>query len=175
MQSPPVALCLGGAACVWDDLERAREIVGEREVIVVASNFAGVSYPGRLDAWVTLHPERMRAWEADRAARKLNTDYLTFSGRALHNTTARLVLDRYRAASGIYAAQVALEVLGACGAILCGVPMDEDAGHIHWPGEWPVLSRYRTAVEAIRAPIKSMSGWTADVLGLPDAEWIEGL
>jgi hypothetical protein len=56
--------------------------------------------------------------------------------------------------------------------------MDEEAGHIHWPGNWTHkhTPRYRAGVEAAKADganIRSMSGWTAGILGRPDARWIE--
>lgn len=75
-------------------------------------------------------------------------------------------------------AQVALEVLGADGVILCGVPLEAGGQHIHWPGEWADVERYRGGflqAKADGANIRSMGGWTAEVLGSVDAEWLAEL
>lgn len=167
-----IALCLGGAKTVWSDLERARELVPDASV--VACNFAGRDYQGQLAAWVTLHPDMLPAWQEKRAKAGLNTDYRAFAHEKRRNGAVEVLPDRWSGSSGLYMAQVALEALGATHAILCGVPMDEARGHIHW-GRWKLVPRYREGVlkaKAEGANIRSMSGFTADVLGTPDAHWL---
>lgn len=174
-----VALCLGGAKTVWEDLERAQALVGDRDHIIVACNFAGVQFRGHLDGWATLHPERMDGWRAERAGRGLNTDFRAFVHALRRNVRdVEVVPELWNGSSGPYMAQVALEAMGASGVILCGVPMDGEAGHIHFPGAWGVADRYRLAIERMKAaglPVRSMSGWTAGVLGEPDAAWLDSL
>lgn len=159
-----LALCLGGARGVWADLEAAERLIGDRPRLVIACNFAGIHYAGHLDAWVSLHPEMYAAWPAQRAG---NADYRTF----LYPDPP----ERWSGSSGLYAAQIALDHLGADKVILCGVPMDADAGHIHWPGDWP-WTRYRAGFEAahpiIGHQVRSMSGWTADTYGRPETDWL---
>src|SRR5690606_11908786 len=85
---------------------------------------------------------------------------------------------RWKGSSGLYAAQVALEALGCRAAILCGVPMDAEAGHITGAAAWPFTEKYRQELldgKTERANIRSMGGWTAEVLGRPDADWIKSL
>jgi len=171
----PIALCLGGAKCVWSDLERARELVGERPVLIVACNYAGIQYPGHIDGWATLHPERFQGWREERAARGFNTDYRAFSYQPQHGCQFEVVRRDYHTSSGVYAALVALKAMQAGGAILCGVPMDDKAGHIHWRGDWVHSHHYLAGIKEVREAgfnIRSMSGWTADLFGLPDADFL---
>lgn len=166
-----IALCLGGARSVWADYARAREMVGPH--IVVACNFSGIRFDGSLDAWVTLHPDRLDGWMKDRAERGLNMDFRTFAHEA---GADEIVAQRWDGSSGLYMAQVALEQMGATGAVLCGVPMEPEAGHIDAAGLWNVRDRYLAGFEAAKAGganIRSMSGWTAALFGEPDAAWLQ--
>lgn len=172
-----IALCLGGARSVWDDLRRARLLIGQAETIIVACNFAGIEFDGHLDAWVTVHPEAFGPWRASRADLGLNADYRAITHKAHPATRTEVVPQTWYGSSGLYMAQVALEVLGADGVILCGVPMEAAGQHIQTPGDWAKPDVYRPAfleAKASGANIRSMSGWTSEVLGRPDAEWLEG-
>jgi len=66
---PPLTTCLvlGSAECLQEDIGAyAGPING-----VIAVNAAGIIWPGRLDAWVTGHPEDMtrKGWLASREAK----------------------------------------------------------------------------------------------------------
>jgi len=174
--SKPIALCLGGALCVWDDLARARALIGDARHIMVACNYAGIQYDGHLDAWVSLHPERMRPWMAERAARGGNSDYRVFGQSRRCNSPGEVISQIWNGSSGLYAAQIALRVLGCGAAVLCGVPMESAAQHIHWPGDWTDPDKYRAGFEQARAEganIRSMSGWTRTLFGAPSRRWIQ--
>lgn len=170
-----VALCLGGALSVWDDLGAALKLVAGRQFIIVAANHAGIEFDGHLDAWVTLHPETFEEWRAERAAKGRNTDY-----RAIVHDHPRGDAQAHKqwgdGSSGMFAAQVALERLDCAGAILCGIPMDADGRHITDPGQpWALTERYRPTFENAKAeglPIRSMSGWTAELFGKPSNRWV---
>lgn len=169
-----IALCLGGAMSVWADLQRAQQLVGAAPALLVASNFAGLQHPGRVDAWVTLHPERLADWMADRALAGRPPARRLFAHETYPGCKVEARPERWAGSSGLFAAQVALEALGATHAILCGVPMDAAQRHIHW-GRWKLVPRYRDGVlkaQADGANIRSMSGWTAEVLEAPDAAWL---
>lgn len=93
-----IALILGGASSVWDEHAAAEDLLC-RGHLVVAANLAGIHYPGRLDAWATLHPELLPGWAAQR---KGNSDFRSF--------TPDDVAERWSGSSGLYAAQVALSI-----------------------------------------------------------------
>lgn len=174
-----IALVIGGAPTVWEELEAAKALVGDRAHVVIATNHAGRFYEGHIDAWATLHPECFEGWRRDRGERGLNTDYraLVFIRRQrLHGTEA--YPQTWGQSSGLFAAELALSVMNCRAVTLCGVPLDTKAGHFHNPGDWPIADRYRQAALEVKAqglPVRSMGGWTAEVLGRPDAAWIKSL
>lgn len=174
-----VALIIGGAQGVWEELAEAIEFLKGRSFIIVAVNDAGHLYEGQIDAWATLHPEFVNDWRAARREAGGNNDYRMIvhaNRRALFDV--EVVPQTWHASSGIYAAQVAIDALGCAGAILCGVPLDPERGHIAADGEWTEFPMYRPGVvkaHAAGAPIRSMSGWSASVLGQPDKAWLKAL
>lgn len=174
-----VALILGGAKSVWDDLERAKALTAGLETIIVAANFAGMFYDGDIDAWATLHPEALAGWRAARADRGGNADYRAFVHANRRNTGGAEVWPmEWSGSSGLYAAQVAVQAMGAAGVILCGVPMEIEAGHFHEAGNWPLVEKYKPAFLAAKEagiPLRSMSGWTLEQFGEPDADWLASL
>lgn len=174
----PLALILGGSLAVWTDLERAQELTLGLDTLIVTTNHAGRLYEGRIDAWATLHPELFAEWAEERAAKGLNTDYRAFAHRKRGDLAAEVHPMAWSGSSGLYAAQVAVQALGASGVILCGVPMEREAGHIVTPGAWTLVEKYKpawlTAKEAA-LPVRSMAGWTAELFGEPDADWIASL
>lgn len=174
----PVALVLGGARCVWSDLERARALTAGLDCIIVAVNDAGCEFKGDIDGWASFHPEKLPDWQGKRALRGLNTDYRTFVHKANGWVKAEIAPLEWSGSSGLYAAQVAVRNMGAVGVILCGVPMEAGGGHIARSGDWPLAEKYRPAFEAAKEaglPVRSMSGWSAGLFGEPDQEWLDDL
>lgn len=172
-----IALALGGAVGVWNDLAAAQAILAGRPYLTIACNDAGAHYPGHLDTWVTLHPEQFHTWRQRRAKMGGNADYRTFTRLGGRSTTdAEIVSERWPGSSGLYMAQIGLDRLGATGVILCGVPLDPDQDHFHRPGAWTDAERYRqgfkAAAKVIGPHLRSMSGWTAQLLGTPSGEWL---
>src|SRR5690606_1278796 len=111
-----VALCLGGADGVQDEWEAAQGLATFD--YVVACNDVGTIWPGRLDAWVTLHPEYLPRWIEQRrangyrdAARYLaHGDYLP---DWMELVEFRFPGQSNSGSSGLFAAKVALIDLGA--------------------------------------------------------------
>lgn len=184
---PRVALVLGGAGGVWRDIDAAMAL-GEYDG-VVACNDIGTAWPGRLDAWVTLHPDKMADWiKAREAAGHPPADrivvYDTYAEREQHRVGLKpdLVVP-YRfpgqqssGSSGLFAAKVALVDLGFDRAVACGIPMDGDRGHFFGGARWNGAQRHRAgwkeALPHIRDRLRSMSGWTSELLGAPDAAFL---
>lgn len=168
-----LAAVLGGARGVWAELEQLESMLGRRPDLIVGTNDAGVIYPGHLDAWATLHHERFAEWRRRRSG---NQDYRAFIHAPRVGVVAEVVPDRWAASSGVYAAQVALSHLGATGVVLCGVPLDPRAAHFFDSAAWTDADVFRRGFEAarpvIRDTVRSMSGWTRDLLGAPDAQWL---
>ena len=168
-----IAAILGGAVGVWSQLAKLREVADVS--LVVACNDAGVTYPGHLDGWATLHPEKFGTW---RARRRGNGDYRAFSIKLAHGCgDTEIVPERWRGSSGLYAAQIALDEFGADKAVLCGVPLiAKDRHFFDRNNEWSDAENYRKGFQAalpvIRDRVRSMSGWTRELLGEPSPEWL---
>lgn len=173
-----IALILGGARCVWDDLRAAKALIGDRPHMIVAANDAGTRYEGDLDAWVSLHPNFFATALPRRLRAGRNKPLIYAPEKHPDTPSIKAVAPRWDASSGLYAAQIALKQLKAKKAILCGVPLDRDAGHIAVAGPWGKPDRYRAglieALPEIEHKVRSTSGWTADILGAPHDEWLGG-
>lgn len=173
-----VALCLGGADSVRDDWARALAL-GEFDFIV-ACNDVGAIWPGRLDAWCTLHPEHLTRWRDQRRANG-HPD----AGRYLVHGDyppdwTELVEFRFpgqsdSGSSGLFAAKAALIDLGADRAVLAGIPLSRTS-HFFDAVQWEAAGGYRTVWEGLRPEyrtrIRSMSGWTEHFFGTPTTEWL---
>lgn len=186
-----IALILGGADCVWEDVGAARALV--RDPVFIAVNDAGAHWEGHLDHWVTLHPEKLvgkyhhtynrdsLSWERQRAERGYPGGYETWSRR--NPGWVDYIIGHWGAgSSGLYAVTVALHL--GLRAILCGVPMDarphfagatgaedEDGNWAEWEQH---RSKWRDKRHVIAGRVKSMSGWTRELLGAPTPAWIHG-
>lgn len=168
-----IALILGGAPSWQREAAEAAALLNRRH-LVVAANLAGIHWGGKLDAWATEHPEHLAMWRSERKGRAA-ARYFVPGGLALCPWAERAA-DRWNGSSGLYAAQVALFELGATAIILCGVPMDSEAGHFVNPGAWAGTSDYRLGFEAALREcggrVRSMGGWTSELFGTPSAAWI---
>lgn len=178
-----VALVLGGAGNLWTDVEAALDL-GEYHG-VVACNDAGAAWPGELDALVTLHAEKAPLW----TERRVRNGYpwpkhilgheglgrvppLCMTG----STDYRFPGQATTGSSGLFALKVALIDLAFDKAVLCGVPMDSAPGHFFdlsaWTGAMSHRRGWHEALPIIKNRARSMSGWTREILGAPEEEWL---
>lgn len=180
------ALILGGAKCVWDDLERAGEF-GPYDA-TFAINDVLAHYKGPVDYAASLHPEHFEKWISERNAKGYPRPhkFVSHSTRA-HNGSGEpfpidLIIDYlWRGASssgstGLYAVKAAL-TLGFTHIVLCGVPMDATQAHFHDRTAWTPANDFWPAwTEALphyAERTRSMSGRTKDLLGEPTQDWLD--
>lgn len=171
-----LAAILGGAAGGFKEL---REIA-HRVDAVYAVNDAAAQYPGALAEFVTLHPEHLSRWLGERRAAGLPEPGDIVAHSASEHVTE---VDDYRwpgmdtsGSSGLFAAKRAL--LKHEHVVLCGVPMDAARGHFFNSAPWTDVEAFREAwrlaLPHLVDRVRSMSGWTADLLGRPDFLWLDG-
>ena len=185
MASP--VLILGGAECVWDDIDALEAMMGVPwpGPVFVANDMGcsaavcppahkGRRWTGRVDGWCTLHAEKMTGWKAQRKAAGLPDGYVTWS------SVKRDVIDRnFQGAtggsSGLYDTWAALMGAHYPRAVLCGVAMDGQKNTFSGR-EWNSYKRYRKGWEremaVLKPRVRSMSGWTREMFGAPTVEWL---
>lgn len=178
------ALVLGGAACVTEDVDAALAL-GEFQG-VVGCNDVGIAWPGRMAAWVSLHSEKLGHWSGQRAMLGLPTHTALYGHRDERRErpkTPSVVLTDFlfegqtdTGSSGLFALKVALVDLGFDRAVVCGCPMTPAGRHFFDDTAWAGAAAHRRgwsqALPMIKDRTRSMSGWTATLLGLPDTAWL---
>lgn len=164
---------MGGGRCIWGDIDALKDFSAAR----IAVNEIGMHYPGRLDHWLTLHPEYMPGWRLWRANHCMGEGYVPQT----HSHIAAPGIDH--AWSGVHivggtgglAAGIVGLLLGYAPVIFAGVPMD-NSGHYFDPpsgttpefGDGAVRSEWAQAIEIAGGRFKSMSGNTRLWCGAPD-------
>lgn len=173
------ALILGSARCLRADIRAALEL-GEFDG-VVACKGAGLEWNGRLDAWVSLHPERMPKDIRQRARLGYPAAARTYGHRRVdgvsHHTQYKFDCQKHTGSSGLFALKVAIVDLGFDRCVLCGIPLDKEAGRIdgrdHWSGSRSFQLGWQQALPLIKDKARSWSGFTGQLLGKPTIEWLE--
>jgi hypothetical protein len=175
-------LILGGASSLGDDLSRASELVDPADCLIVATNDAGVVWPGYLDAWVTMHPVELPWRETFRRERGHPGGYVRVThphpmGLGDREKLADHVLGGWGAGGSAHLATGwALERFRCSRVVLCGVPLDERP-HFNRAGPWASATTYRRGwlddVARLAGRVRSFSGWTAELLGFPDRSWLD--
>lgn len=172
-------LVIGSSLTVWDEIKKAREILEIEDVVAVKR--AGVYYPGFLEAWVTLHPERIPTELAER--KKLGhpqprTIWAHEKREGATNwTDYKFPNQKLSASSGIFGVKVAM-ALGYNRIVLCGISLTYEQGRLDTVGPWKGAGTFKQGFEQAQPHFarftRSMSGWTAKRLGEPTREWLLG-
>lgn len=173
----PTALILGGANCLIEDKLAALELF--EPDMIIGCNHAARDELGRVDHWATMHPELFPLWIRQRTA----------AGRPLeaqlwHARHARLPagiestpIDSWGGSSGMLCVRLAIH-LRCEKIVLAGVPMRKTFSHYDCKLPWFEARQYWSAWERRKAEmadrVRSLSGWTADLLGRPTREWLDG-
>lgn len=174
--SGPRALILGGADTLRADMDAALALFTPD--LVIACNHAGRDHEGPVTDWVTMHPDiRERLWIPARARAGLLPAGQLWHARHRGLWKGSKPVESWGGSSGMLCVAVGFE-LGCSRMVLCGVPMEKRAAHYNDPRPWSEARQYHN-VWTRRAPqlqgiVKSMSGWTRDLLGEPTKGWIDG-
>lgn len=178
------AIVVGCSSFVWSDVKAAQELCTFDKVYCV--KLAAVHWPGRFDTAITLHPEWSEKYKSMRRENGYPMDFETVAplvcemGEHGKHEVDRRVSYRWpgmnaSASSGIYGAKVALED-GHSRVVLAGIPMDVSAGHFTRGQPWKQRDSFMVgfdhAVPKMMGKVRSMSGLTAERLGVPTREWL---
>lgn len=174
-------LVLGGSHRLWEDVAAVESLLGRPwPGLVIATNEAGVSWPRRLDHWVTKHPEDIAAREREREARAAEHGYTSAGYRTWARRNPTLVDEVYEewggSSSGLYAIKVGGEVTGEPSrGILCGMGLDADPHFFDedpWPWAESHWKAFRKHEPKFRGWVRSMSGRTSKLVGMPTLDWL---
>lgn len=168
------ALIVGGAWCVHDDVVAAQSMFTP-DMIIAINDIGGLLQ--RVDHWVSMHPDKLLTeWVSQRSRRG-------FAPAGRYWTAEHLSAPSYfrRVVNpGGGSAGLAVEVARALGAeriVLAGCPL-ESAPHFFGDKPWSPreVEHYRRSWARQKKTwgpfVRSMSGWTRDLYGAPDAEWL---
>lgn len=174
------ALILGGSRFVEEDATLALRLF-QPDCFIAVNDMIG-RWSGELHHAVTLHPERLAFWLRERAKNCHPGHYSVWSNRSVTRSVGgktykpdKIIMD-LGGSSGLLAVAVGIH-LGLDRMVLAGVPMDPDAGHVvRGRAPWMGTRSYRKAWvkhhDHIADRVRSMSGWTRDLLGAPTPEWL---
>lgn len=171
------AFVLGSANTLSGDLAAAYSMIPVPDT-VIAVNSAGMDYEGVLPHFCTLHTEKIVGWLDARRNRGLPDpeNFWTSNIKQLPPSIAFRRVPSWDGSSGLLAVTVAL-YMGYEKVVLCGIPLDKQAAHYNINEPWMDAPRYRHAwtknMPCMRDRVKSMSGWTRNLLGAPTLEWLQ--
>lgn len=174
-----IALVLAAADCLFEDLEEIAKLVPVEHCLIVAVNDAGVVYPGKIDHWVTMHPEELEWRKIRRQENGYPDGFETWTrpypfGMKDREDKCDHLIGGFNGSSGLVGVGVGLEVADV--AIGCGLPMD-NRPHIATGKRWEACVGYRDRWIELRPLLskrfRSVSGWTMEQFGPPTAEWLE--
>lgn len=177
------ALILGRAAGVWEEYEAAKQLASFD--VLIAINKAGRDCPDPIQHWTSFHPDLFPLWLKqrrelglpDHAAQLWSGIYKGHPCGSGKIAFPVKYVESNGGSSGMLAVDVALTGLSVDRAVLCGVPLQKTARYDD-ATPWTEGEVYRAAwlekLEFIKGRVRSMSGWTRDLLGEPTREWLDG-
>lgn len=186
------ALVVGRAACVMEDYAAARALGEYDEVLVVGKMLE--AFPDAVGHAVSFHSNLLVRWAGTRASRGLppagcywgatHRGKPMYAGQPAPEPLRRV--EQCGGSSGFMAVQIARGPLGCERVVLAGMPMTGEGGHyagalqpVEAPGQrWPEADRYWETWVArqdwLRPAVRSFSGRTRSLLGMPTEEWLRG-
>jgi|GEM_PF-922146 len=166
--SAPSVLVLGNAETLPDDYARARLLRPDADIIAV-NNACRFKRPDHL---FSLHPEKMAVWKNVCLSKWGQLPWCHGAKRAKFAAVDCWWPDASGQGSSGWSAAKLAQLLGYGEVILCGVPLAPMPYHRRGPAKAftnrKILEHYRNGVSADTAwhsPVRSMSGWTKQLLG----------
>lgn len=162
---------IGGARCVWNDLEAHP---GPRGDIMVVNDI-GMYLDWPVDHWVSMHRNYLATWIKLRRWHSLafGGDFESHAHESYEGITNAWYLDNVFPYSGMFAVQVAV-ALGYERIVLCGIPQDTQLNFFDPP--WTKknhadcnqsLLQNISLNPVFKQCVRSMSGWTRELFGPP--------
>lgn len=177
-----IAIVVGGSQRVWEDVSAAERLCHDSGLTprYFACNDMIQRLPEPCIA-CTLHPDKLGTWMTQRqCANKYPMPSQVWSHEGGDNLARRNPYITHRlkdwgGSVGLFSYQVARE-REHDRIILCGVPMTRDNHFVRgtpWNAQPAFTRSWENHREEMRPYVRSMSGgWTEELFGKPDANWI---
>ena len=143
----------------------------------VATNHAGLRYE-HIQAWATCHDEHIWRWAGERVGLGWRLPEIWLTDEQASRWAGNMAVhgaEYWEGSSGALGVSTAI-AKGASKIVLCGIPLT-NGPHFYKGDDFTWEAHYRrqwtTKLPALRDKVRSMSGWTAEQLGMPDKEWLE--
>lgn len=167
-------LLLGSGGTLWDDFDKAFFAFPSADIFCVNYSIFGINHylvihhNKYVKHWASLHPDIMAGGTKSREA--FNT--ITHAQKPYDGIDYvwNIVGDGL---SGMFATKIAM-LLGYSKIILCGIPLDTKARFYGYPkttwehDDKSVRKAWINQVDNFRNTVFGMSGYTKELLGLPD-------
>jgi len=177
-----VALIVGCAPCWEDDLNRFKTICSEFDVFAIGLD---CPYKEEIKYFVTYHIEDIEAYKrkktGDYKIISHTNDFIKYSRERRKkpkwaNTTVDIVYphENPSGSSSLLGVKAATKKLGYEKVVLIGCPMDT-GNLLNKKKSYSVFQKGWLYFKSdLIGKVKSMSGWTRELLGEPTKEWIKG-
>lgn len=175
---PDIALVIGGSNNVFAEWRAAADLCAtyaQPYHTFVCNSMIG-DFPEAMTHAVTLHPENLSDWLGGRGSKGFPPPPRVWSHRPFNSVTD--YTRDVQGSVGLFAVKVGRQ-LGYSKFILCGVPMTVEDEHYKRKARWNACTAFqkawtsRSGELSLPQCVRSMSGWTRQQLGFPDAEWMQ--
>ncbi len=170
-----VAIVVGGGGDPLAEYAEAKALciaAGKTFATFVCNDTIPV-FPDDIDHGCTLHPDKYQHWRMLRERFGRNPPKVLWAHRSYTNFHHHT--KDWQGSSGLFMVKVARE-LGYTHIIACGVPMRPEAKHFARNQVWNACQGFRRGWArvqgSLRPFLRSMSGWTMEHFGKPDAAWL---
>lgn len=144
--------------------------------LVIACNHAGRDQR-RVDHWCTMHPDLFPMWIKARHVAGLPRVRKLWHPEHRRSPIESRSVRSWGGSSGLLCVAVAYE-LGCSHVVLAGIPMLPNNRHYDRTARWNEARQYHAAWKAklpdLEGRVRSLSGWTRQILGEPTMEWLNG-
>jgi hypothetical protein len=189
-----LALVLGTARCVWEDLQKLSHFT-RSQAEIIGINGMILFWPGRIHHGISMHPGELDLWRRlrHRYEGRDQAEFLTHTCKNENSlqpgASGKISLAGFDwcwdivgaigGTSGLFAVMVGL-ALGYEKIILAGVPMD-GSGHLYDPPgtestqftqDWLETEWKKISAVYFNDRVRSLSGRTRDWLGAPTEDWL---
>ena len=183
-------LIIGDSDNVQEDLGRAFELSNFDHIIAVKRVLSRLSI--KIDAWVSLHAEMAEDIIGLRIKNGFEMGFDVYTDKPVNPKVKLNLLSSgvrkfnlykvdWGGSSGLYGVQIALKYFSPSKIVLAGIPIDSKylrhGTATHWAASESGVQRYQQAWlkhrNELKYRVKSLSGWTKDLLGHPSKDWFE--